>query len=183
LAPHFDINLIVVGQDRFSAAERQAVQNALSRMTSIFAVRGPTVGTITRFQVSSADAGSLVTPRNPAECRMLGDKWAIPNTALDLFVVRQILDGSSGRSPVGGPCDKHVTLGMRAPVVAIDASDATNGAVFAHEVAHFLRLPHCEDNPSLCAAQNLMLKNVKAVNTRITDAQAAEMKQHCFVRP
>ena len=59
MAAHFDVNVILVGADKFTPAQRQQVNDSIQVMTSIYAPLGPTVGTTNRFSISTANSIAL----------------------------------------------------------------------------------------------------------------------------
>ncbi|MEU5262932.1 M12 family metallo-peptidase [Amycolatopsis sp. NPDC021455] len=184
MAPHVDLNVIAVGEDRFAPGKSQQLTDSLAIMTGIFAVHGPVIGTIRRFRIKSADAGALTTVRSLADAQALADRWGVANDALDFFVVAVMSDPKAdGWSPVGGSCTKRRTKGLRAPVVSLNGTTANSGNTFAHELGHFLGLPHCEADTSLCTDPVNFIKASSNSNTSVTQAQAVRMRGHCQVRP
>jgi hypothetical protein len=184
VAPHFDVNVIVVGEDGFTPAKLQQVTQSIQIMQTIYAALGPQVGTIKRFKISTAAAGSLVTIRSQSDARALADKWSVKDSALDLFVVHTIVSSpkpADGWSPIGGKCDKNRTKGLRSPVVSLNGDAANSGNTFAHEVGHFLGLPHCEDDATLCTDPVNFIKSQSNSNTSMTAAQSDRMKLHCLI--
>lgn len=186
MAQHFDVNVIVVGADRFTPAQLLQVDQSVQIMQAIYAVHGPQVGTVGRFTISSAAAGSLVVIRSESDARALADKWAVRNDALDLFVVPVIVAGAraDGWSPVGGRCEKNRTKGLRSAVVSLNGDAANSGNTFAHEVGHFLGLQHCEKDATFCSGDPAnFMKSQSNSNTGMTIAQANKMKLHCLIKP
>ncbi|MGH3875873.1 MAG: M12 family metallo-peptidase [Actinophytocola sp.] len=184
MAPHLDLNVIVVGEDRFTPAQATQVNDSLTVMTGIFAARGPVIGTVNRFRITFADAGTLTIIRSLGDAQALADRWSVKNDALDLFVVAVMSDPKAdGWSPVGGPCDKRRTKGLRSPVVSLNGNAANSGNTFAHEVGHFLGLPHCEKDTSLCNDPVNFMKASSNSNTSVTQPQADRMRGHCSIRP
>jgi hypothetical protein len=185
MAAHFDVNVILVGSDYFSAAQRQQVNDALTVMTSIFAPLGPTVGTIGRFEIGAADSKGLYILLDEADANSLTDHWAVNNDAIDMFVVMH-WGTASGMSPRPGKCPKLTRKILRSPVVSLDGvTKEFNGNTFAHEIGHFLGLPHAERDTSLVGpalvAANFM-KEDPGSNTEVTLAQAEKMKSHCSIK-
>ncbi|KJS61912.1 zinc-dependent metalloprotease family protein [Streptomyces rubellomurinus] len=187
MAPHFDVNVIVVGRDKFSPEKLAQVDGSVAIMKAIFATFGPEVGTVRMYHLSSAQAGRLAIIRNYADAKTLTNLWSVKNDGIDLFVVRQITDPHfTGLSPIGADCSKNRVKGdnPRAPVVAMQELTAETGNAFAHEIGHFLGLRHCEDDPPSCAgtANDFMFASPGPFGG-ITAAQAAKMKTHCAVKP
>ncbi|MEU5421686.1 zinc-dependent metalloprotease family protein [Streptomyces sp. NPDC001407] len=187
MAPHFDVNVIIVGKDKFTPEKLAQVDGAVGVMKTIFATFGPEVGTVRKYSISSSAAGRLVVIRSHADAKELANLWSVKNDAVDIFVVGLITDRFVGTCAVPGSCSKsRVKFGNypRTPVVTIQEPLAESGNTFAHEVGHFLGLQHCEDDQSFCAGSpnNFLMRN-SAANTGITSAQADKMKSHCAVKP
>lgn len=185
MAPHFDLNVIVVGNDKFAAAQKQQVNDSITLMTAIFAPLGPTVGVVSRYVVNSADSKGLHIIRSFADAQSLAELWAVPNDAIDLFVVAHILTKEYGWSPVKAQCPKGKEKILRAPVVSIDGDTFTSGNTFAHEIGHYLGLPHAEKDPSLVGAASIADNFINAnsgANTQVTQAQSNRMRQHCSIK-
>ncbi|MGA5822891.1 zinc-dependent metalloprotease family protein [Kitasatospora sp. NPDC094028] len=187
MAPHFDVNVIVVAKDAFTPAELTRIDLSVGIMKTVFATFGPEVGTVRKYSIGSAKAGRFAIIRSRADARALTNLWWVNNDAIDLFVVRLITDpGFDGLSPIGAGCSKNRTKGhpMRAPVVSIQEGIPQSGNTFAHELGHFLGLRHCEDDPPSCAGtSNDFMFAASGPFTGITSAQAAKMKSHCAVKP
>lgn len=183
MAPHFDINVIAVGRDGFSEAEVQVMDKVIARGSASFASHGLPIGTVNRYQLSRAQAGALLVPSSDADCILLGERWAVPNTAMDVFMVQRVtIPKSVGSSPVHGTCSKGASRG-RGTVISIQQGEVLASATFVHEIAHCLGLRHCEHDPSLCGPNNFMLTKTRTPRTSFTPAQVAIMSQHCFVQP
>jgi hypothetical protein len=184
LAAHFDLNVIVVGGDKFTPAQSQQVNDSIQVMTSIYAPLGPLVGTVSRFSISTANSRGLHNMVTDADAEKLADLFSVPNEAIDLFVVvTWVLH--DGLSPLAGKCPKLTRKTLRSPVVALNGTAANSGNSFAHEIGHFLGLPHAEDDSSLVApalvASNFMAK-ASGANTSMTQAQSDKMRTHCTIR-
>lgn len=184
MAPHFDLNVVVVGIDKFTAAQLQQVNDSVTVMTSIFAPLGPTVGTVTRHKVSTANSAGLHIIRDNADAQSLAEQWMVQNDAIDLFVVASI-PLKDGWSPVPGKCPKAVGKNMRSPVVALNGDKFNSGNTFAHELGHFLGLPHAENDSSLVGpalvASNFIASQ-SGSNTAMTQAQSEKMRTHCTIK-
>jgi hypothetical protein len=187
MTPHFDVNVITVGMDKFTPEKLVQVDAAVAIMKGVFATFGPEVGTVRKFRIPFRDVGVLAVIRNEEDARELTNLWSVKNDALDLFVVPVIASWKfAGLSPSPGDCSKKRVKAdrLRAPVVSIEQLTAESGSTFAHEVGHFLGLKHCENDPSLCVGtSNNFMMAASSANTGITAAQADLMKTHCLVRP
>jgi hypothetical protein len=187
MAPHLDINVITVGQDAFSPTELQGVNNLIDRSKVIFARHGLPIRTVRRFHIDVAQAGVLVVPKSDADVAALGERWAVPNDALDVFVVLRMAHplGYVGSSPQPGSCVKRATkhTSQRAPVVSLTEGDFNASVTFVHEIGHCLDLPHCHEKPELCGPNNFMEIKTGVTRSNFTPAQLQIMKRHCFVKP
>jgi hypothetical protein len=174
LGPH--VNIIRVGEENFTATERTRIFNALrNNVGSIYQQRDMDVGTIRTFIITVAQAGGYVTINSDDEAEDLTGDWTVNNDAIDMFVVRNYVGSVAGLSPVDGPCDKDAK-GMNGLVVELDGSQTMLGIIMAHEMGHYLGLPH------ISTTNNLMRPVASTSNTVITASQATDMKDHCFIR-
>jgi hypothetical protein len=174
LGPH--INLIRVGEENFTNAERTRIFNALRNSAgTIYQQQDMDIGTIRTYVISVADAGGYVVINSNDEAEDLTGDWTVPNDALDMFVVRSYVGSVAGLSPVGGPCDKDAK-GMNGNVIELQSSQAILGIIMAHELGHYLGLSHTNE------ANNLMRPTASTSNTVITNSQGNTMKGHCFIR-
>jgi hypothetical protein len=115
----------------------------------------------------------------------LRDDWSSPTTWLDVWVVESFSgpacsSGVGGFSPRPGPTGKGGSdSGVVIQLAPVDISTTGGrdlmGIVIAHEVGHFLGLPHVGD------AGNLMLSSTDGTNTDITHGQYRDMTDHGFV--
>jgi hypothetical protein len=184
MAAHFDINVIEIGRDVYSETQLQSVDNVIGRAKAAFSNHGLPIGAVGRFHVNLAEVGALVVPRGVADERALGERWAVPGDAMDIFIVPQMTDpGTVGRSPRPGKCTKRATKGMRAPVVSLQEGDLLASTTFVHEIGHCLGLRHCTEDPTVCGPENFMDTGSGFLRSKFTPAQLAIMKEHCFVKP
>lgn len=74
---------------------------------------------------------------------------------------------------------------LRTPVVALSGDKFNSGNTFAHEVGHFLGLPHAEDDGSLVGSGFVEANFMKAQsgsNTQMTQAQSQKMRTHSSIK-
>jgi hypothetical protein len=174
LGPH--VNIIRVGEENFTDAERTRVFSALRNTAgSIYQQQDMDIGRIATAVVSVADAGGYVTVNSNDEAEDLTEEWTVDNDGIDMFVVRSYVGSVAGLSPVGGPCDKSAK-GMNGAVVEVQSTQSVLGVVMAHELGHYLGLDHTS------ATNNLMQPSVGSSNTVLISSQGNTMKGHCFIR-
>jgi hypothetical protein len=189
MAAHIDINVIMIGRDSLPASKIQQLNDSVAGMTAIFAARGPQIGTVGFFEVPVAKGAEFLILQSQSDARAVAQAWSVKNDAIDLIVVPVIAasdpkQAADGWSPVGGPCNKKKSKGLRTPVVSLNGSTANSSNTFAHELGHFLGLEHCEKDPASCAGDPAnFIKSQSNSNTGVTDAQATKMKSHCSVKP
>lgn len=172
-----DVNIIRVGEENFTSTERTRVFNALRQnASSVYQTQDLDVGTIRTFIIGVADAGGYVTINSNGEAEDLTEDWTVSNQAVDMFVVRNYVGSVAGLSPRPGPCNKDAK-GMNGTVVELLGSQAVTGVIMAHELGHYLGLPHTN------ATNNLMNPTVGTANTVVTSSQGNTMKSFpCFLR-
>lgn len=177
-----DVNIIRVANENFSDAERTGVFNALrNQASSIFNSQDMDIGTIRTFIISVSQAGGYVTINSNGEAEDLTEDWTVDNNAIDMFVVRLYTGSVAGLSPRPGPCDKDAK-GMNGVVVESFADTGTNGIALtgmfmAHELGHYMGLPHTS------STNNLMNPSIGTANTVLINSQGNTMKSFpCFIR-
>jgi hypothetical protein len=172
-----NVNIIRVGEENFTATERTRTFNALrSSASSIYQAQDFDIGTISTFIVPLAQANNHETINSDGEAEDLTGDWSVANQAIDMFVVRSYVGSTAGLSPVNGPCDKSAK-GMNGNVVELQSTQALTGVIMAHELGHYLGLPH------VTSTNNLMNASVGTANTVVTGSQGTTMKGFgCFLR-
>lgn len=180
---HIHLNLIRVGIESFTNADEQEIDGAVEFTRNTYATVNLGVGRVERFFITTADANGRDNINNDPEAVALTDEWTVPNSAFDVFFVLTYSGSTIGLSAVDGPCDKDAK-GMDGSVVAIEGSPNTTGLALAHEVGHYLGLPHVDlpgtaDDP--ITGQNLMFPSVPN-GGNLTASQGSTMRSHCFVK-
>jgi hypothetical protein len=170
--PGISINVIRVGSDRFTSADLQTINTAINFLRSAYATVGLQLRRVEHFVISTAAANGRDVIDNDGEAETLTDEWTVSNNAVDVFFVKSYVGSTAGLSPVPGPCDKNAK-GMDGAVVELNGS--VTGHILAHEVGHYLGLPHVTGD-----SNNLMFPSVPNGGV-LTAAQGNTIKSHCFI--
>jgi hypothetical protein len=192
---HIHLNIIRVGIDNFTNTEIDRIDSAIFSARNIFRTRSLGVGRVEHYDVTSADADGKDDIGSEDEAEDLTHDWTVDNNALDVFMVDNISAGFVGLSPVDGSCDKddkdmNGVLGGE-----VNRTTAQVARTFAHEIGHYLGLPHnhgddpdCPDTTNGC--NNLMAQTRCAnscgggvcVAVLLTSSQGDTIRGHCFVQ-
>lgn len=173
---HVDVNIILVGTEGFTTADRTKVNDSIAIMRTIYEQVGFGVRVAGRFAIPLAQANGHETIESGSEASDLTAEWTVPNGAVDMFVVKVMSGGADGRSPAPGSCDKN-GKGMTGSVVSLNGSTANSGNTFAHEVGHYLGLQHISDPNNFIGGNG-----ASDSKTAILTSQGNTMKSHCFAR-
>jgi hypothetical protein len=195
---HFHLNVIRVGFDTLSASDLQdgldKLDYAIYRSRNIYGPQEVGVARVQHFSITAADSNGRDDLGSESEADALSDEWSVPNDGIDAFVVRNISDTDFvGISPIDGSCTKDASNdGLVAG--EIGRSIESLARTFAHEVGHYLGLPHNHGSscPSSDAAQRNLMAQTKCVPfipgtstrdvrnaVRLTSSQGSNMQDHC----
>jgi len=190
--PHFHVNLIRIGSDQFTTADKDELAFSIITLRDIYAKEGFAIGRVLHFGVLTADAGGLDTPTRKRDLRQMTQNWTVDNDGIDVFVPHNFSVPSGkgillGFSPVGGTCDnKDKTTGLSGSTIGLWGTScgsgvAQTGRTLAHELGHYLGLFHKNKHP-----RNLMCQTAKASNTcsstLLTDHQEHNIGNHCAMK-
>ena len=191
---HIHLNIIRVGIDNFTDEEVDKIDSAILTARRIYRGQSLGIGRVEHFDVESGDADGMDDIANEDEAEDLTHAFTVPNNGIDVFMVDNISAGFVGLSPVGGPCDKddkdmNGVLGGE-----VNRSRSRVARTFAHEIGHYLDLPHNHDDGdcpnSTADCNNLMAQTGCADSCGdgiceamiLTDSQGDTIRDHCFVQ-
>jgi hypothetical protein len=186
------LNVIRVGSEQFTSADERELDAAVQFMRNAYAPFGAVaIGRVQRFDIPNAAANGHDVIDNDAEARTLTEEWTVPNGALDAFFVRRYVGDTSGLSPRPGTCDKSDSDVMTGVVVEMNMGGGGSDWSLAHEVGHYLGLPHVgalTDPPESPNRARLMFPQVPPrpypPNTPVlVDSEVRTMNAHCLGFP
>ena len=176
LLQHKHVSLNLIRTDTFDDAAMRRIDSALKWMRGIYATVNIGVGRVRRYAIPP---GFEVIAGHD-EAVDLWDAYSAPNGGIDVFLVRVIPGGVNGISPTDGTCDKDSKDDSGCVVDMEDSSGGLGfdlGQVIAHEVGHYLGLPHEDHLP-----HNLMYPVVPN-GGRLYGGQGGSMVLHCAIEP
>lgn len=140
-----------------------------------------------RIGFDEADEAGYISIESDGEAKRLFRDYSSPGEGqIDVFLV-QIIDvpDTTGLGPAPkGPCDKK---GRRSGVAVELLFDRMwCGHTIAHEICHYLGLGHVKESGNLmCGHRNWPAEDCQPSygSNRITADQAAELMEHCVVKP
>ena len=163
-----NVYLVGVGVNAAAAPSDSRLQGALARFATVYAPSGVSLGSVSYFDITGADATrySVIDSTDGPDSELAGLfrlSAARTGRTLNIFLVRSISGGGMGFNALGiaggipGPPGVHGTQ-HSGVVVAFDPSVVGSGAmgarvvghVFAHESGHYLGLFHVTEQQRPC---------------------------------
>jgi hypothetical protein len=179
---HFHVNAIKVGSDLFTPSDFVEVDGAIHKARTIYKQVGVGIGRVRHFAIPVSLANGHEIIDNDDEAKTLTNEWTVHNNGLDVFIVRDYVGSTIGRSPAPGSCNKDDASDMTGSVVEISNGTQQTARSFAHEMGHYLGLGHENSKPENLMAQS----SVPGVNTTtsvvLTADQGNTILKHCFMQ-
>lgn len=185
---HVHLNVIRVGIDNFTNAEVDKIEYAIYKARNIYNTRNLGIGRVEHYNVTSSEAGGKDDIGSADEAEDLTHDWTVPNNGLDVFMVDNISAGFVGISPVNGPCDKD-DKDMNGVIGGeVNRSAAGVARTFAHEIGHYLGLPHNhgDDCPTTASGRANLMAQTRCADSvcnsvQLTSSQGSTIRSHCSV--
>jgi hypothetical protein len=181
----YHLNVVAIGVDNFTDNEDIEIDYSIFKIRNIYARVGVGIGRVGHYGVAAANASGLDMPTTEAQLEEITDRWTVTNNGIDVFIPFAMSVPSNGGvilglAPVPGPCESKDAKGMNGAVTGIWGSEQT-ARTFAHEVGHYLDLPHRNGSPNNLMAQSRVASSIRN-SVLLTTAQGNTIKGHCLVK-
>lgn len=200
-----NLSIFLVGHEPgfagwFTQDEARQTQHAVDVTRELYAQVGLGVRRLYWRYIPTAEAAGYWAV-DAAEATDLTEDFSGPNDGIDVFYVNLVTDAggwSNSGGGNGGPCDKG-TKGERTGAVIeikrlggppsfLNTEEDVNqfaGILLAHEVGHYLGLPHANDITNVMGHDddNNGIGSINLTSVNLTTSQGDTMKSHCSIRP
>lgn len=187
----FNLSIFLVGHEPdyagwFTQEEAGQCQHAIDVMRGLYALVGLGVRKL-YWRYIPVDEATGYFSVNAAEATDLTEQFSGPNDGIDVFYVNVVSD-AGGWSNESGPCDKDAK-GRTGAVIEIvtPVSPGNNdfaGILLAHEVGHYLGLPHADDITNIMGddSDGDGIGSINSTSVKLTASQGTTMRSKaCFV--
>ena len=167
----------------WSQAEAQSIQFAIDVMRELYSQVGVGVRRLFWRYIDSEGATGYWSV-DAGEATDLTEEFTGPNDGIDVFYVKDVSD-ASGWSDTDGACDRDEKGERTGAVLELSSSDTVSGIVLAHEVGHYLTLPHAGDITNVMGddSDGDGIGSIDSTSLNLTNSQGNQMKASCFIRP
>ncbi|HEX2047421.1 MAG TPA: zinc-dependent metalloprotease family protein [Acidimicrobiales bacterium] len=184
----FNVCVFLVGHEEdfsgeFTIDEARRMQFAVDVMRELYSQVGVGVRKLFWRYIPVAEAGGY-TSVDASEATDLTEDFSGPNDGIDVFFVTTVTD-AGGWSNVQGPCDKDEKGERTGAVLEVGNSAQFLGILLAHEVGHYLGLPHAGDITNVMGddSDGDGIGSINGSSVNLTTSQGNTMKSHCSIRP
>jgi hypothetical protein len=168
---------------QFTLANAQRMQAAVDVMRGLYSQVSIGVRKLFWRYIPTAEAGGYSVV-DAAEATDLTEDFSGPNDGIDVFFVTSVSD-ASGWSQTPGSCDKSVQGERTGAVLELSNTDLLTGIVLAHEVGHYLGLPHAGDITNVMGddSDGDGIGSINSTSQNLTASQGTTMAGHCSILP
>jgi hypothetical protein len=183
-----NLSIYMVGFDGFEGTQTldqlTRVQYAIQITRDLYVQANLGVRKIYWQRISVARGSKYWTLVDRDHAEEMTDEFTGDNDGIDVFWVQEII-GAGGRCNTDGPCDKYSRDEMTGVAVELSRGRRRTGILLAHELGHYLGLPGGSSLDNLMGMKppGDAPDDLTDGSTQITSSQAADMRDHCFVRP
>jgi hypothetical protein len=184
----FNLCIFLVGHEPgfagwWSQSEAQSMQFAIDVMRELYSQAGVGVRRLFWRYIDTSEAAGYWSV-DAGEATDLTEEFTGPNDGIDVFFVKNVSD-AGGWSNTEGPCDKNEKGERTGAVLELKSSDTFTGILLAHEVGHYLTLPHANDITNVMGddSDGDGIGSINSTSVNLTNNQGNQMKDSCFIRP
>ena len=184
----FNLSIFLVGHEldfsgEFSLNDARRMQAAIDVMRELYAQVNLGVRKLYWRYIPTAEAGDY-TEVDASEATELTEAFSGPNDGIDVFFVTTVTD-AGGWSKTNGSCDKNTQGERTGAVLELKNTDDFTGILLAHEVGHYLGLPHANDITNVMGddSDGDGIGSINSSSVNLTTNQGDTMKSHCSIKP
>lgn len=184
----FNLSIFLVAHEpdfsgQFTPADTRRMQAAIDVMRELYAQVSVGVRKLYWRYIPTAEAGGYSVV-DGSEATDLTEDFSGPNDGIDVFFVTTVTD-AGGWSKTNGSCDKDTKGERTGAVLELKNTDFFTGVLLAHEVGHYLGLPHANDITNVMGddSDGDGIGSINSGSVNLTVSQGNTMASHCSIRP